>query len=344
MKEPLVVDFSIVIPSRNRPETLLICLESIVRMFAGTNLSYELIIVDDGSRSNLRKHYVELSMKHNAKLLNSGGCGPSAARNLGAIKSQGEWIYFIDDDVILDENSLRWWRMQTEPLVAGYQGVTTVHQSPDWSQRQPSRVNFVDGFGSANIIYRRDLFLKLGGFDEAYFLKPFGIHFREDTDLGLRFIRNDYELPVVNQMLAEHPPLQDKDPWFILKDARKYFFEPYFKYRNPEASLWIGSSFVKGRLGTYQLRGSISLWFVILLLLAISWLPVVHIVLLLLYFLLSLLIFRGINRSPGFWFYAPVILICYPLIHGLSYLAGCVFGPRKPILIDKVCMEIDSAS
>ena len=343
-KEPLIVEFSVVIPSRNRPENLLVCLESIIRMFVGTNLSYELIIVDDGSRSNLRKHYVELSIKYNAKLLNSGGCGPSAARNLGAIKSQGEWIYFIDDDVIMDDNSLSWWSTQADRLIAGYQGVTTVQQLPDWSQRQPSRANFVDGFGSGNIIYSRDLFLTLGGFDEAYFLMPFGIHFREDTDLGLRFLRHGYELPVVNHMLAEHPPLQDKDPWFILKGARKYFFEPYFKYRNPEASLWIGSSFVKGKLGTYQLRGSISLLFVSLVPLTISWWPTVHIILLLLYFLLSLIIFRGISRSSSFWLYAPVILIFYPLIHGISYLAGCVFGPRKPILIDKVCMELDSAS
>ena len=344
MKELSIVEFSVVIPSRNRPDTLFFCLESIVRMFASTNLIYELIIVDDGSQSNLRKHYLELSAQYNAKLLHSGGIGPSAARNLGATKSQGEWIYFIDDDVIMDENSLQWWRMQTNPLVAGYQGVTTVNQSPDWSQRQPSRVNFVDGFGSGNIIYSRDLFLKLGGFDEAYFLKPFGIHFREDTDLGLRFLRHGYELPVVNQMLAKHPPFKDKDPWFILKDARKYFFEPYFKYRNPEASIWIGSSFVKGKLGTYQLRGALSLLFVSLLPLMPSLWPLVNMILVLLYFLLSLLIFRGINRSSSFWSYAPVIVICYPLIHGLSYLAGCVFGPRKPILIDKVCMEIDSAS
>ena len=181
--------------------------------------------------------------------------------------------------------------------------------------------------------------LELGGFDEAYFVTTFGIHFREDTDLGLRFLRNGHELPVVDQMSAKHPPKEQKDPWFLLNDARKYFLEPYFKIRNPEASFWIGSAFVKGRLGTYQLRGAISLLFVSLIpFLKLLW-PVVPIVLLGLYILLSFLIFRGIKLRHNFWGYAPALLILYPLVHGFCYIAGFIFGPRKPILIKKVITE-----
>ncbi len=338
------MEFSVVIPSRDRPVNLVRCLESIKKMFALTSLRYELIIVDDGSKRTVRKYYEELSTKHNTKLLNSGGNGPSAARNLGATRSEGKWIYFIDDDVILDEKSLQWWGAKNLSPVAGYQGITRVNECPDWSEIQPSRADFIDGFGSGNIIYRRDLFLKLRGFDEAYFLRHFGIHFREDTDLGLRFLRNGYVLPVVEQMSAKHPPHNHKDPWFLLKDARKYFFEHYFKQRNPEASSWIGTAFIKGKLGTYQLRGSISLLFVSLLPLIMSLWPIVPLILLVLYFLLSLIIFRGINLTSNFWVYAPIILICYPLIHGFSYLAGCIFGPRNPRLIDKAFTESNNDS
>ena len=344
MKDHLLMEFSVVIPSRNRPENLMVCLESIVRMFALTSISYEMIIVDDGSNLNVRKHYIELSEQYNTKLLNSRGSGPSAARNLGAITAQGEWIYFIDDDVIMDEKSIQWWPTQNRTEGAGYQGITRVHKSPNWSHIRASTADFVDGFGSGNIIYRRDLFLKLGGFDEAYFLKSFGIHFREDTDLGLRFVRNGYNLPVVDQMTANHPAHDSRDPLFLLKDARKYFFEPYFKRRNPEASSWIGSPFVKGRLGTYQLRGSISILFVSLLPLVNYLWPLVPGILLFLYFVLSLIIFRSLTLTPSFWGYAPLILIFYPIIHGFSYLIGFIFGPRGPRLINKVCRETNSGS
>tara|TARA_B100000674_G_scaffold499045_1_gene541273 strand:+ start:1780 stop:2793 length:1014 start_codon:yes stop_codon:yes gene_type:complete len=333
------MEFSVVIPSRDRPKQVVSCLESIIRMFSLTALSYELIIVDDGSQSNLKQGYLDLVSVHNVNLLNSGGRGPSAARNLGALKSLGKWIYFIDDDVVMDEDSLLWWSERHLPSAAGYQGVTKVNGSPDWSEVQASKTDFIDGFGSGNIIYRRDLFLQLGGFDEAYFLTTFGIHFREDTDLGLRFLRNGHELPVVDQMSAKHPPKEQKDPWFLLNDARKYFLEPYFKIRNPEASLWIGSAFTKGRLGTYQLRGAISLLFVSLIPFLKPLWPVVPIILLGLYILLSGLIFRGIKLRNNFWRYAPALLILYPLVHGFSYLAGFIFGPRKPKLIEKVVTE-----
>ena len=144
------MEFSVVIPSRNRPENLMVCLESIVRMFALTSISYEMIIVDDGSNLNARKHYIELSAKYNTKLLNSSGNGPSAARNLGAIRAQGEWVYFIDDDVIMDEKSIQWWSAQNRTEVAGYQGITRVHKSPNWSHIRSSTADFVDGFGSGN--------------------------------------------------------------------------------------------------------------------------------------------------------------------------------------------------
>ncbi len=330
------MELSVIIPSRNRPQQLLVCLQSVIRMFSLTSLSYELIVVDDGSNLAFRQQYLELKSTYTINFLNSGGNGPAAARNLGALNAQGEWIYFIDDDVIIDESSLIWWSKTHLPSVAGYQGITRVKESAEWNEVIPSRTDFVDGFGSGNIIYKRDLFLRLGGFDEAYFLPAFGIHFREDTDLGLRFLRHGYELPVTESMSAKHPSKKHKDPWFLITDARKYFLEPYFKFRNPEASHWIGSAFKKGKLGTYQSRGAISLLFVFLLPLTGPLWQIVPTILLILYILLSLLIFRGIRLGRNFWIYVPVLLLFYPLVHGTSYLLGLIFGPKKPKLIKGV--------
>lgn len=328
----MTVELSIIIPSLNRPVRLMQCLLSIRRMLDHCQVVSEVLLVDDGSNNTVAARYAEISRELDCILVRTTGLGPSGARNTGALKAKGDWIYFVDDDIILLQNTLSWWSESKEVLYAGYQGITKVDSQLQWNQASPSASDFEGGFGSGNIIYRRELFIKLGGFDESYFLKSLGIHFREDTDLGLRFVREGYDIPVNRQMLAHHPSSDIKDPWFILKDALKYYFEPYFKLRNPEARKWIGTAFKRGVLGTFQLRGLVSL--LILFLAPFTVLNVVIVVpLIILYLLLSYLLFRKLSFESEFLIYVPVVLLCYPWIHSLSYLIGYFFGPKNPKLM-----------
>lgn len=327
------VELSIIIPSLNRPVKLIQCLTSIRIMLEHCQVLSEVLLVDDGSTEDMAKRYTQISQEFDCLLIRTKGLGPSGARNIGAMKANGEWIYFIDDDVILSENALSWWPEVKGTLCAGYQGVTKVDSQLEWTQVSPSTSDFEGGFGSGNIIYRRDLFIELGGFDEAYFLKSAGIHFREDTDLGLRFIREGYDIPVNKKMLAYHPSSELRDPWFILRDARKYYFESYFKSRNPEGTKWIGTAFRKGILGTFQLRGFISMLILILAPLIILNKAVV-VPLLILYLLLGYVLFRKLSFEFEFLIYVPVVLLSYPWIHSLSYLVGYLFGPKVPKFIN----------
>lgn len=327
------MELSIIVPSLNRPRQVSECLASIFRMLSVTDLIYELVLVDDGSSPVFQNQYVALADQYGSRLIRTSGLGPSGARNLGAIEAEGEWLYFIDDDVILSEDALKWWRFTDKSSSAGYQGITRVAQRIDWSKANPSASNFEHGFGSGNIIYNRELFLKLGGFDQSYFLKGLGLHFREDTDLGLRFLRAGYEIPLETRMLAYHPPAEEQDPWFLLRDARKYYFEPYFKLRNPEFKEWIGGFFHKGILGTFQLRGLVSMALVMIMPISTLWWHGLIPVILILYLVLGILIFRRLSISKGFLIYAPWLLLLYPWVHGFSYLAGYFFGPNSPRLI-----------
>jgi glycosyltransferase involved in cell wall biosynthesis len=86
---------SVVIPTRNRPETLLRAVRSVL---AQTLNDFEIIVVVDGrdqasihalsSISDPRLRYIELPV--------SGG--GNAARNVGTSTARGEWIAFLDDD------------------------------------------------------------------------------------------------------------------------------------------------------------------------------------------------------------------------------------------------------
>jgi len=87
--------FSIIIPAFNRAHLLPEALESV---FKQTCTDYEIIVVDDGSTDNTKKIVESYGSK--VHFFQQQNRGPGAARNLGAIKSSGEYLTFLDSDDI----------------------------------------------------------------------------------------------------------------------------------------------------------------------------------------------------------------------------------------------------
>lgn len=89
-------DFSVIIPSYGRAESLARCLESL-RLQDFSPGRFEVIIVDDGS--DLPPHdVVQRSSLQNARLLCEPHRGPAGARNAGAAAAAGTFLAFTDDD------------------------------------------------------------------------------------------------------------------------------------------------------------------------------------------------------------------------------------------------------
>ena len=80
---------SVVVPTCDRPAALQRCLATLARQEADEEL--EVVVVDDG-RSGLAIR------APGARVVRAGGCGPAAARNLGARAARGNVICFTDDD------------------------------------------------------------------------------------------------------------------------------------------------------------------------------------------------------------------------------------------------------
>lgn len=96
MKKPLI---SIVIPVYNVELYIEDCLTSVINQ---TYNNLEIIIVDDGSLD----HSINIAQKvvsndERVVFLTKENGGLSDARNAGILKSQGEYIYFLDSDDIL---------------------------------------------------------------------------------------------------------------------------------------------------------------------------------------------------------------------------------------------------
>ena len=89
--------FSIIIPTYNRPERLENCLKTIALLDYPRD-RFEVIVVDDGSKTPLNEVVALLQDKLNLKLLRQKNAGPAAARNKGAEMATGEFLAFTDDD------------------------------------------------------------------------------------------------------------------------------------------------------------------------------------------------------------------------------------------------------
>jgi glycosyltransferase involved in cell wall biosynthesis len=94
--------FSIIVPTSNRPETLLITLNSIKQQ---KHTNYEVIIVNNGTNPSVIEKYNKLETLFDERFvfLNfhndfSQGFGPAIARNIGINAAKGEYIAFCDDD------------------------------------------------------------------------------------------------------------------------------------------------------------------------------------------------------------------------------------------------------
>lgn len=97
---------SIVIPVYNSSKYLDDCLGSLLDQDLSRN-DYEIICVNDGSTDNSRdilKQYAKLNQ--NIKLINQENKGHSAARNAGLKAAIGKYIWFVDSDDFVDENSM----------------------------------------------------------------------------------------------------------------------------------------------------------------------------------------------------------------------------------------------
>jgi glycosyltransferase involved in cell wall biosynthesis len=93
--------FSVIIPTRNRPERLRRALDSVARQ---SRQDFEIIVVNDGSTEAYdldhpvaaKMNYIALPRVH----------GPALARNAGIAAARGRWLSFLDDDDEWEPNFL----------------------------------------------------------------------------------------------------------------------------------------------------------------------------------------------------------------------------------------------
>ncbi|WP_262264366.1 glycosyltransferase family 2 protein [Pantoea dispersa] len=185
--------FSIIIPVYNAQNTIRRTLQSVLNQ---TFSSYEIIVVNDGSRDNSARILQEFAHYPQVTVLNQINAGVSAARNSGLQQASGEYVLFLDADDWVDDNflmsfklNLNAWPAESVDLMVGNLNdnrIGKVSQAGFFSQQDIPYVlgelEMSDNIGYLhNKCYRRQII------DDLHLRFMEGVSMSEDLLFNLKF-------------------------------------------------------------------------------------------------------------------------------------------------------------
>lgn len=197
---------SIVIPTCRRLADLQRCLERLVPQLPADG-SCELLVTDDG---NVNETKEALSAKFPAVIWAQGPRkGPAANRNYGAAQTSGDWLIFVDDDVLPAPGFLSAYLRAIHDAVAdniALEGATFQEaEFPSLLWEAPH--NPAGGILiSCNFAISRRHYEEAGRFDERFPVAAF-----EDTEFSARLLARGVALQFVPGARLTHP-LRPKPP------------------------------------------------------------------------------------------------------------------------------------
>lgn len=213
------MQLSVIIPTYNRKDVLVKCLQALFRQTCPTE-KFEIIIVNDGSKDDTKNVVGKLMADAPVKIhyCEQSNRGPAAARNMGIKKASGEIVLLIGDDMIANENLLQEhisWHIRFPEEHAAILGYVTwspeikvtpfmrwlENGGPQFAYNQ-IKSETVDNYGffwTCNISLKRKFMLNKGLFDEEF---PYAAY--EDTDLGYRLTLEGLKIKYNRSAAAYH--------------------------------------------------------------------------------------------------------------------------------------------
>ncbi len=201
---------SIIIVNYNGKSHLEKCLESLSKI-KYPNL--EIIIIDnhsaDGSLEFIHSKYPHI------KTINlDANCGFAEPNNIAAKTAMGKYLLFLNNDTVVDSNFVEELVnvMNQDPQIAISQSMLLksngdVDSSGDFidtlgrvysSKKKPTSIQNILSARGASMMARKDIFFKLGGFDENFFASY------EDVDIGWRAWLCGYKVVLVPNSIVHH--------------------------------------------------------------------------------------------------------------------------------------------
>lgn len=211
---------SIVIPTKNRVKILAQLLESIKQLDRLDKVCGEVVVADNGSEDGTCAYVGSMvdSFPAALRLVKVSRRGKSAAINAAVKCTAGDTLAFLDDDVIVDSG---WLTGVEEFFRSGKYSVGQgVIRLPSPESRDPEILGLVERFrtiprlehkpdlktvhslNGANFFVSRQLFERIGGFDER--LGPGASGTSEDVEFARRLGRAGVAIGYASQAIVYH--------------------------------------------------------------------------------------------------------------------------------------------
>ncbi len=193
---------SVIIPVFNSMKYLKLCLDSVIAAM-GDYGDAELILLDngstDGSYEMLVSGYADMATVYQIR-----GGTISALRNHGARIAQGQYLSFIDSDMVIPKT---YFRAAMNVFAAVHADATGCYydlpESPNWIEETWENLNrhrvntHVPYLFASNFIIKKTIFDRTGGFNESMITG-------EDAELGLRLTTSGFKIFASSEVSAIH--------------------------------------------------------------------------------------------------------------------------------------------
>ncbi len=201
--------FSIIIPTYNRPEKLSACIQAVSTLDYPAR-RFEVIVVDDGTLSDLEPVLAPYRETLDLKLIVQDHGGPASARNRGAEEASGDYLAFTDDDCRPRKEWLQSFAGQftrSADRVLGGRTVNALVDNP-FSTASQVLVSYICDyflkkgapiFPSNNLALSRENFHRVGGFDTRF---PFAAG--EDREICDRCLSHGSKFIFVEDAVMDH--------------------------------------------------------------------------------------------------------------------------------------------
>jgi glycosyltransferase involved in cell wall biosynthesis len=252
MPESRRIRISVAVITYNWPEALELVLQALAKQ---TELPFEIIVTDDGSRSTTRDLIRRMARNYPVRLVHlwqpDDGARMSRARNRAIAAAQGDYLILLDGDMVVDPNFIADHRAFARKgcFAQGSRVLTDAKLTRHMLHKGQLRPGFFRrgverrrhtvrlpalaslfampstrqrGIKSCNMAFWRDDLLRINGFNES--MTGWG---REDTELAVRafhagLLRRDLRLSALATHLYHHTRkhIVDNPNDRILEDTR----------------------------------------------------------------------------------------------------------------------------
>lgn len=231
---------SVVIPTRNRSHLLRETLESLWKQTLDPK-TFEIVVLDNLSTDDTAAIVREMQGRSPCALryhLMPENRGPASSRNMGVRLARAPIIAFTDSDCAADPE----WLARGLPAFRDNIALVTgsVLDKPGQVVRFFTRTNSGvqsehPTYPTCNAMYRRDVFLEMGGFDENLCFADLFNRVTEcaDTDLAWRIKKNGYASAFVREMIIYHE-VDMQTPWAWMSEPFRLYVLPALVKRHPE--------------------------------------------------------------------------------------------------------------